>query len=97
MKGSGIIIFKSIENRDGGKFVNDRGQEIKYQSCYILKADEIVNGKIYDLRFKILEENKTLINNLKTLESYTKIDIKFDVDCSGSFVRIVPTDFTVVK
>ena len=37
MVGSGDLVFKSIEERAGGKFVNDRGQEIEYQKCYIFK------------------------------------------------------------
>ena len=97
MKGSGTVIFKSIESRDGGKFVNDRGQEITYQMCYIVKLDEIVDGKIKDLKLKVAEENKTLISNFKTLKPYTEIDLKFELDFSGANVKVVPVDFTIVK
>ena len=77
MVGSGDLVFKSIEERAGGKFVNDRGQEIEYQKCYILKCDEVTTNGIVDFKLKIAEKWKSLINTFKSFEPYTKIHLNF--------------------
>ena len=41
MKCKGSFVFKSISHRDAGVFKNDKGEDVKYPSAYILKVDEI--------------------------------------------------------
>lgn len=92
MQGIGKLVFKSIEVRDGGKFVNERGQEINYATCYIVKCDEVTSSGIDDVKFKIPEEEKILINAFKTFAPYDKIELKFDVTCNGNNLKLIPTE-----
>lgn len=92
MRGQGDLVFKSIEERPGGKFINDKGQEIEYQKCYILKLDEVTPKGIVDIKLKIPEDEKQLINTFKEFEPYTKIHLDFDLDCNGSNVKVIPTN-----
>lgn len=91
MKTSGEFKFKSIEEREGGEFVNERGQKIKYDGKYVIKLDEqSEDGKINDRRFSIDKKDIDLINQFKSLPTYSDIKIEFDVRIFNSQVRLVP-------
>ena len=45
MKTKGKFIFKGVKHRDGGKFVNQQGQEISYNDSYQVKFDEVDENK----------------------------------------------------
>ena len=91
MKTNGEFIFKTIEEREGGEFVNDRGQKIKYDGKYVIKLDEkSEDGKINDRRFSIDKKDTELINQFKSLPSYSDVNIEFDVRIFNSQVRLVP-------
>lgn len=88
------MIYKSIEKKDGGEFVNDKGQKISYDESYTLKVDEQTENGIYERRFKIPKTNVSLVDTLKTLKPYDEITIKFDIQMFGNNVRIVPIGIT---
>lgn len=91
MKTSGEFKFKSIEEREGGEFVNERGQKIKYDGKYVIKLDEqSEDGKINDRRFSIDKKDIDLINQFKSLPTYSDVKIEFDVRIFNSQVRLVP-------
>ena len=91
MKTSGEFKFKSIEKREGGEFVNERGQKIKYDGKYVIKLDEqSEDGKINDRRFSIDKKDTDLINQFKSLPTYSDVKIEFDVRIFNSQVRLVP-------
>lgn len=91
MKTSGEFKFKSIEEREGGEFVNERGQKIKYDGKYVIKLDEqSEDGKINDRRFSIDKKDTDLINQFKSLPTYSDVKIEFDVRIFNSQVRLVP-------
>lgn len=90
MKSTAKLIFKGIEKREGGEFVNDKGQKIKYDGSYVLKADEQTDNGIYERRFKIPLTNVALIESLKLKKAYDELTINFDIQMYGNNVRIVP-------
>lgn len=90
MKSTAKLIFKGIEKREGGEFVNDKGQKIKYDGSYVLKADEQTDNGIYERRFKIPLTNVSLIESLKLKKAYDELTINFDIQMYGNNVRIVP-------
>ncbi len=80
MKCNGNFVFKSFTHKDAGVFKNDKGEEIKYPSSYILKVDELMeNGEINERKFKVSEKQVNLINDLKSLEAYQRIVLNFNV------------------
>lgn len=98
MKAKGLFMYKGIQKREKGSFTNqETGEVIEYGSCYILVVDEIEeNGKITERRFKVAEDNGFLINEFSTLESYTKVEIEFDVTLYSSNAKVVPSSFELV-
>lgn len=92
MKSTAKLIFKGIEKKDGGEFTNDKGQKIKYDGSYVLKADEQTENGIYERRFKIPLTNVSLIENLKAKKAYDEITLNFDIQIYGNNVRVVPVD-----
>lgn len=90
MKSIAKLIYKGIEKKDGGEFVNDKGQKIKYDGSYVLKADEQTENGIYERRFKIPLNNVSLIESLKLKKAYDEITVNFDIQMFGNNVRIVP-------
>ncbi len=80
MKCKGNFVFKSITHKPGGTFKNANGEEISYKPSYVLKVDELGNNnEINERKFKIAEDKIQLINTLKALEAYTKINLDFNV------------------
>lgn len=93
MKCRGLFVFKTITFKKSGIFTNEEGKEIAYKSSYILKVDELgENGEINERKFKIPEDKITLINDLKSLETYTKIYLDFNVTLYTSTVSLEVID-----
>ena len=92
MKCEGEFVFKNLSKRVGGEFKNDKGQEIKYDECFIIKCDEVIDTEINERKFKFPKDNKTLKAKLEKLPAYTKINILFDVSLSNNVVKLVPED-----
>lgn len=97
MEARGQFTFKSITPADGGSFTNEKGQVINYNPSYLLKLDELVEDKIFERRFKIQLENKTLIDSLLTLKPYDKINMKFDVLMYLNSTKLIPNYFELTK
>lgn len=91
------FVYKSLEKRDGGKFTNDKGQEIEYSSSYVLKVDEMTEKGATERKFKFPTKNTELYNNLKDLKIYTRITLEFDVDLYGSQARVTPARLVEVN
>lgn len=85
----GKFKYKGIEKKDGGKFVNDRGQEIEYKPSYHLKLDEMVDGVAYERKFKLPLDSE-VVPQLINKPLYYDITLKFDVAFFGSSSRVVP-------
>lgn len=88
----GEFVFKSVEERAGGSFQNQQGQNINYDMAYILKVDELTQGGIFERKLKIDKANSVLLNKLKNLKPYDKINLVCDVVLYGSNARIIPVD-----
>ena len=97
MNSKGIVIFKGIEKRDGGKFKDATGREIDYDSSYVIKFDENTNGSINERKLKFPYSNTYLANKFQALDAYTQVEIECDVVFHTNGVRLVPinveTDF----
>lgn len=91
MKAKGEFVFKGLDKRDGGEFVNDKGQAIKYNESYILKVDEqSEDGSINERRLKIDVNNTILVDRLKKLKAYDKISLECDVLLYQNSAKVVP-------
>lgn len=89
MKCSGIFVFKSLSHKAGGEFKNEKGDVIKYDSSYSLKVDELMpNGDINERKFKVSEKQVQLINDLKGLEPYQKIELNFNLTIYTSRISL---------
>lgn len=94
MRCQGEFVFKSIERREGGAFTDDKGRDIKFDPAYVVKVDELLNGKINERKLKFPIDNANLYNKLVKLDTYTKIKMVFDVTFYGlnSQPRVIPID-----
>lgn len=90
----GTLIFKSIDKREGGTFKNDKGQDINYDSSYIIKVDEVKGKEVNERKFKFSQTNKVLYDKFVDIEPYTKVDITFDIIISTNACKLVPVDVT---
>lgn len=98
MKAKGIFMFKNLQKRDGGSFLNkETGQTVPYNACYVIVCDEIFeDGKIQERRFKFELNDNVLAGELSALEPYTKIKILFDVVLYSANAKVVPVSFELV-
>lgn len=87
MKGTGEFMYKSIEAREGGKFTNDKGQEINYDACYQLNCDDLETNSV---KFKVLTKDKELVETFRSFKPYTKVKIDFDIVIKNNNCKIIP-------
>lgn len=97
MKCKGEFIFKSLEKRESGEFTNDKGETVKYDSCYILKVDEVNGKEINERKLKVNKDNTVLYNKLKDTKPYTAITLEFAVTLYNGNAKVVPVDLVEVK
>lgn len=88
----GIVMYKGIEKRDGGTFKNAQGQDVDYNSAYVVKFDEVVDNKINERKLKFPTSNKVLFDKFQNFEPYTQIQIVCDVVLMQNACRLVPID-----
>ena len=88
----GIVMYKGIEKRDGGTFKNAQGQDVNYDSSYIVKFDEIIDNKINERKLKFPVSNKVLYDKFSKLEPYTQVEVVCDVVLSQNSCKLVPID-----
>ncbi len=92
MKCEGDFVFKTIEQKEGGTFVNDKGQEISYNPTFQIKVDEVSGTKIEERTFKFSHDNRKLWDKFKVLDIYEKVVIVFEVEIYKTSVKLVPVD-----
>lgn len=90
MRAKGEFVFKGLDKRDGGKFLNDKGKEISYGEAYILKVDEVTANDISERKLKVDANNTFLIDELKKLKPYDKITLECDVLLYQNSAKVVP-------
>ena len=92
----GIVVFKGIEKREGGEFSGQNGQAIKYESAYVVKFDEIKEGKVNERKLKFPTNNKKLYDKFAEIEMYTRVQIECEVVLGQSACRLTPIDVKVI-
>lgn len=92
MYSKGFLVYKGIEKRDGGTFKNDKGQDVNYDSSYVIKMDEIKDDVINERKFKFPTSNKVLFDKFKKFERYENVLVTFDVVISANSCKLVPID-----
>lgn len=97
MKCSNEVVFKGIEERSGGVFRNDKGQDIKYDKAYVVRFDEQVDGDYQERKVKFSGDNMGLYTRFKALKAYDRINLIFDVILGNNSCKIAITDFAVVQ
>lgn len=90
MKSVGKFKFKGLVKKDGGKFVNAKGEEIVYKESFALKLDEETDKGIYERTFKIATDS-ALIPKLLQYKPYQDIVLEFDVSFYGNSIKVIPT------
>lgn len=91
MKCQGNFVFKSVEFVQAGEFKNPSGDLIKYPASYRLSLDEVqADGKINDVKLKIPESSTDLVNQLRMLKPYEKINLECSVNFYSNGVRVIP-------
>lgn len=98
MKAKGLFMFKSIQCRDKGTFTNkETGEIINYDACNVLICDELKDdGTVKERKFNFPLANKSLAEDLSSLEQYTKIELIFDVMLYSSNAKVEPIKFNIV-
>lgn len=96
MEGKGNFKFKGLEQKQGGEFVNDKGDKIEYPASFALKVDEISKDGISERVFK-LPMDSNLIPQLSSLRPYDDIIMYFDIKFYASGVKPIPVSVELPK
>ena len=96
MKCSNEVVFKGIEERAGGVFRNDKGQDITYPKAYVVRFDEEVEGDYQERKVKLTGDNAGLFTRFKALKAYDRVNLIFDVVLGNNSCKISIADFTQV-
>ena len=92
MRSKGVVMYKGIEKREGGTFKSN-GEDVKYDSAYVIKFDEIIDGKINEKKLKFPTSNKVLYDKFAEMNPYTQAEITCDVNILPSGLsRLTPID-----
>lgn len=97
MQCKNTVVFKGIEERSGGTFKNDKGENINYDKAFVVKFDENVNEIISERKVKFPGTNLSLFTKFKTLKPYDKIEIVFDVAIQNNGCKLTVSDFNQIK
>lgn len=92
MQAVGKFIFKSLEKKDGGEFINERGQKVNYPESYQLKIDENKDGVINERKLKVSKDNDILVQKLMKKSPYDTIELKCEIEFYGSVAKVIPID-----
>ncbi|MCI8396507.1 MAG: hypothetical protein HFJ52_02170 [Clostridia bacterium] len=90
MRSLGEFIFKGIETRKAGEFLNNKGETVKYPEAFILKVDEVVDGSINERKLRVDINNTMLISRLKKINPYDKFQLECDVVLYQNGAKVVP-------
>lgn len=97
MRAKGEFVFKGLEKKAGGEFVNDKGANVKFGERYILKVDEVVGNEINERKLKVDVNNTSLVNSLNALKPYDKIVLECDVLLYQNSAKVVPVSIVNSK
>lgn len=97
MKARGEFVFKGLEKRDGGEFTNERGQNVKYGESYVLKVDEVLEDSINERKLKVDPKNIALVDSLKKLKPYDKIELECDIQLYQNSAKVVPVSIVTAN
>ncbi len=92
MRCTGVVMYKGIEERAGGTFKNEKGQDVKYDTAYVVKFDEIIDNKINERKLKFPSSNKVLYDKFNEFRPYSQVKILCDVVLMQNACRLVPID-----
>ena len=96
MKCEGVFIFKGIKHQDGGKFVNQQGQEISYDDSYKVKFDEISeDNECTERTVKVTKTQTALIEKLKKIDIYKKVIFIFEVGFNSRGITLKLIDVQI--
>ena len=94
MKAKGIFMYKGIQDRKAGEFINkETGEVINYEASKILVCDELDGLNNRERRFKLPKSDTQLLSNLISLEPYTRIELTFDVSLYSANAKLTPESF----
>ena len=96
MNCKGRFIFRYIEKKEAGSFTDENGKEIRYDSSFNLKLDEIVDGKPVERKFKIPLSDKNLANDFFNLKPYYPCEVTFDINIYANSVKLTPKQVLAV-
>jgi len=89
MKCQGKFKMKELKLKDGGNFINSKGDTVSYASSYSLKVDEATEQGIYERVFKIATDSP-LVPQLSQIKPYEDITLNFEVQIYSSGVKLIP-------
>jgi len=92
MKTQGNFYFKGIEEREGGKFINNNGKEITFEPSFLIKVDELDRCITRERTFKFPRTNLDLAEKFKSINLYENINIIFDISLFNNNVKLTPVD-----
>ena len=92
MRCRGDFIFKTVEKRNGGDFVDDKGKKIEYDSSYVVKFDENKDGNITEHKLKFPTSNRKLYDDLKVLPPYSPITLECEVLLYTNAAKVIPVN-----
>lgn len=76
----GVFVFKSVQAKEGGSFINQMGQQVNYNPSFEVKFDEVdENNIITERKIKVSQDEKELVEKIKEIKPYTKAIFSFDV------------------
>lgn len=94
MKSVEEFVFRGLDKKEGGKFINDKGQEISFDPKYNLKVDEVTENGVFERIFKIPVDSK-ILETLLILKPYDKVTIEFDIAFYSNGVRVIPVNAVI--
>lgn len=95
MKCQDNVVFKSVEERAGGSFTNDKGQAVNYDKAYVVRFDqENEKGVLSEHKAKFKGDNAQLFTKFKSLKAYDKINLIFEVSIQNSGCKLEVIDFS---
>lgn len=90
MRAKGEFVYKGLDKRAGGEFLNSNGQPVKYPDAYILKVDEVTEEGINERKLKVDVNNTFLVDKLKALKPYDKVTLECDILLYQNSAKVIP-------
>ena len=92
MKCQGKFIYRGLEKKEAGEFINKEGQKIEYPAKYILKLDEVGMEGVEERCFKVAIDSSFVAKAIAT-KVYEEVTIEFEIQFSKTgTVSLIPAD-----